>query len=464
MIVVLRSLIFVSILLLIPAIAEQELSFESMEVEYAPTLDNEVCHLPQKWNIDCHTIKRHQEGFVEREPISYDIFDTEPSDEDTNSTNWFYYRDFLTGMDEFYDVGTEAVIIMASKIDHGLYHLFDEDDNTTVEEDNTIFLPIDANYTMTDVSFIDDEDNSSIGVYIRENEENASSYPSQIKTDEYEYAKQTYWMSRWFDMDSKNAEFLNLTDESYVRLRGGYAYDYRGEGKFIHSVTARLKIPRTRDKLDLIIGDETRRSRDLSFDGTENETDNGIAIGAENLTGLFDVVKSRVRVGFSGFTDPFAKWTLKYEKLVGPWFIEPSQNVRYSRDNELEEWTDLYFKRSTSSGKMFSLLMQRSTESAEPGMAYLIQPAHHHALPDKASLTAYIGLYGRTKAFDEEDDGYVAKRGIHTYSLGVSWRKQSSRKYLVYDLQPIITFEDRYGFRPNYILKATVEFYLGLRE
>lgn len=459
-----RSLILVLMIVSL-VVAQQKSSLAEVEMKYTPTLPEETCHLPQEWEIDCHTIRMRQQELLDMETASYDIFDMEPGSEDSNSTNWFYYRDFLTGMDDFYDVGTEAVIIMASKIDYGLYHFFDEDTNATLDEDdNTTYLPIDANYTMTDIRFTDDEENSSIGMYIQENEDNTSSYPSQIETDEYEYAKQTYWMSRWFDMDSKNAEFLNLTDESYVRLRGGYAYDFRGEGKFIHSITAKLKIPRTKDKLDLIIGDETRRSRDLNFDGTENETDTGIAIGAENLTGLFDVVKSRVRVGFSGFTDPFAKWTLKYEKLVGPWFIEPSQNVRYSRDNQLEEWTDLYFKRTTSSDKMFSLLMQRSTESAEPGMAYLIQPAHHHALPDKASLTVYLGLYGRTKAFDEEEDGYAPKRGIHTYSLGVSWRKQSSRKYLVYDLQPIITFEDRYGFEPNYILKATVEFYLGLRE
>lgn len=435
------------------------------ELAYTPPVEGEVCELPQEWELDCVAIRNAQKSYL-AEDISvekYDIFDTETVPEDTNSTNWFYYRDFLTGMDTFHEAGTQAVILMASGIDYGLYSYFKDDENTTKEDANATALTLKSEPKSDGLLPVVEDDGTRLNVYVKSKEGNTY-HPKQIKKREYERAKQTYWMSKWFNMDAKNAEFLNLTDDSYVRLRAGYAYDFRGQGEFIKSITARLKIPRTRDKLDLIVGDATRQSKDLNFDGTKNETDESVALGVQNIFGFFDFIDSRFRVGISSITNPYAKWILSKEMLYGPWYIEPTETVRYSVDGQLEEWTDFYFRRRTSSSALFSLFLQRSTKTGEPGMAYLIQPAHHHALGNKTTVAAYLGIYGRTQAFDKDENGYEPKKGIHTYSIGASWRRQTSRKYIVFDLQPIISFEHRYGFEPNYIFKASVEFYLGLTD
>jgi len=446
---------------------DAEIILSNAEMEYThPQADGQVCALPQEWDLDCAAIQNAQKSYLDDVLAleDYDIFDTESTPEDTNDTNWFYYRDFLTGMDTFHEAGTQAVILMASGIDYGLATYFNEDENATQTDSNVTAGRLESGPGNQGVVIPTlEDDGTRINVYVKSKEGNTY-HPKQIKKREYERAKQTYWMSQWFNMDAKNSEFLNLTDDSYVRIRAGYAYDYRGNGEFIKSITARLKIPRTRDKLDLIVGDVTKRSKDLNFDGTEDETDNSIALGVENLFGVFDVVKSRFRVGISSITDPYAKWILSHEMLYGPWFVEPTETVRYSVDGQLEEWTDLYMRRQTSSTALFSLFLQRSTKTGEPGMAYLVQPAHHHALGNKTTVTAYLGIYGRTEEFSEDESGYVPKKGIHTYSVGASWRRQSSRKYIVFDLQPIISFEHRYHFEPNYIFKASVEFYLGLTE
>lgn len=433
-----------------------------------PLQPAQVCYLPQEWDINCTVLgqsyqadsRAHLLTPEDLNTTTLDFFDPDQVSNDDNGTNWFYYRDFLTGMDDVYNIGTEAVILLASGIDYGLYNMVGGDDeNESLQSMETVG----TNKTVENVAIAEQRSNEPIREYVKSNENNTS-LPKQLKKRYNEKGATTYWMSRWFDIDAKNSQFLNLSDNSYVRLRGGYIYNYRGTSEFTHSISARLKIPRTKDKLNLIIGDETRQSEDLNFKGTDRETDNNsVALGFNNIFGLFKTVKSSFRAGFSGVTNPYAKWRLQYGVLAGSWFINAEQILRYSRKSKFEEWTNLTFMRRTSSTNLFSLLFQRSTQDDLPGMQYLIQPAHMHAL-ENGSLTVFAGMYGRTKTLGNGDLGYEAKRGIYAYSIGVGLRKQTSKKYIVYNLQPAISFQDVYNYKPNYIFTASLEFYFGLRD
>ena len=73
-------------------------------------------------------------------------------------------------------------------------------------------------------------------------------------------------------------------------------------------------------------------------------------------------------------------------------------------------------------------------------------------------------MYGRTKEQPLEADGYTPKRGVYRYAVGLNWSRQTSRKYIVYRLQPILSYDDPNDFRPNYFIKALLEFYFGLRD
>ncbi len=387
---------------------------------------------------------------------AYDLNGTRPSDYPIVN-NWFYYRDFLAGMDTVYHYGTDAVIVVGSGIDYYLYQLLSGDTNSTATAGK------DQNTSALSQKIQSDKSNKSVKPAIPSQNEKAA-LPLQLVSQDKHKGEQTYLLSEAFAEKTVNTDFLDRTNNSYIRLRGGYAYDYRGEGNYIYSIDARVMIPRTQRKYHLIIGDDTKNSSDLSVKGTNTELDNSIALGINNLFGLFDPIESKIRFGFSGATNPYGKVALRYEALLGTWLMVPSQTFRYSRNDAFDEWTNLDFRRRIAEQTMFSLLFQRSTITQTEGMNYFIQPSVSFELGKYGNLATYFGIYGRTKDQPEDQDGYKPKRGIYRYAFGINWSKQASRKYIVYRIQPILSYDDKYAFKQNYTLQALLEFYFGLRD
>ncbi len=390
---------------------------------------------------------------------SYDLNGTRRSEYSKypNANNWFYYRDFLAGMDSLYRHGTDAVIVVGSGIDYYLYQLLSSDSNSTAtagKDENASALPEKVQ---------SDESNKSVKPTILSQKEKAV-LPPQLVSQDKRKGEQTFLLSEAFAEKTVNISFLDRTNNSYIRLRGGYAYDYRGEDNYIYSIDARVMIPRTQRKYHLIIGDDTKSSSDLSVKGTNAELDNSVALGINNLFGLFYPIESKIRFGFSGATNPYGKVAFSYEALLGTWLMVPLQTFRYSRKDEFNEWTNLDFRRRITEQSMFSLLFQRSTITSTKGMDYFIQPSVSFELGKYGNLATYLGVYGRTKDQPEDQDGYKPKRGIYRYAFGINWSKQASRKYIVYRLQPILSYDDKYAFKQNYSVQALLEFYFGLRK
>ena len=365
-------------------------------------------------------------------------------------------------MDSVQLQGTDAVITVGSGVDYYLYNLLSHDNNTTKQSEpvKKVTEKEEQNFLLAGIS---SDINESVEQYIA-SQKGETDLPQQIASRDERTGERTFLLSKWFDDKNINDEFLDRNNRSYIRLRGGYAYNYRGEDEYIYSITARLKIPRTEDKFELIIGDETKNSSDLSLEGTKAERDSSVALGINNILGLFDSVDTKIRLGLSGVTNPYSKASVTYEALVGRWLIVPHQTFKYSVDDEFEEWTKLDFRRRVGSQSIFSLLLQRSTITNIEGMDYFAQPSLNFTLGAYGNFTPYLGIYGRTKEHPEDTDGYVPKQGVYRYAAGLNWSKQASRKYIVYRLQPILSYDDQYAFRPNYYIKALLEFYFGLRD
>jgi len=366
-------------------------------------------------------------------------------------------------MDLVYAYGTDVVIRVGSGVDYSLYRLVSRDEEMARSGDANQSIQQDSNRTAPPTETAVNGNGDEIGKYVA-SREGQSALPQQLASRNRRKGEGIYLISKWFDKKSFSDNFLDRSNRSYIRLRGGYAYDYREDDEYIYSITARLMIPRTRERLDLVFGDDTKNSSDLSLEGTKAERDNSIALGVNNLLGALDVIDSRLRVGFSGVTNPYAKASFNYEALLGKWFFLPSQTFRYSAKEEFEEWTNLVFRHKVYKETMFSLLMQRSTTNKAPGMDYFLQPSVNITLGKYGELTPYLGLYGRTKEQAPDEDGYRPPKGVYRYAAGLNWSKQASRKYIVYRIQPILSYDDRYDFRPNYYVKALLEFYFGIRD
>jgi hypothetical protein len=396
---------------------------------------------------------------------------------DHNVTELSGWADTALGaIDTVYDYGTAAVIVIGSAIDHAIYDMF-TDDNTTDHQSadgnasEIVILWDDENHDMTAeteekaelLADLKSED-SDIKAYVKQ-ERGKVALPKQLDDESrWREGERTYLMSKWFDKETMNDSFLDMGNNSYLRIRGGYAWDYRGENEWIHSVAARVKIPRSKDRFDLIVGDETKETSDLSKEGTQQERDNSIALGLNRNVGPSNLVKSKFRVGFSGVDNPYGKADFRYEALFEKWLIEPSQTFRYSIDSEFEEWTNLKFRRRISGTQVFEMLFQRSSISHVKGWDYLMQPSVSFATKAWGNWTPYIGAYGRTREQPENDEGYIPKRGVYQYAVGLNWTKQAERKYIVYRIQPIVSYHHQYEYRPNYFLKGLLEFYFGVRD
>jgi len=366
-------------------------------------------------------------------------------------------------MDLVYAYGTDVVIRVGSGVDYSLYRLVSRDEEMARSGDANQSIQQDGNRTAPPTETVVNGNGDDIAKYVA-SREGRTALPKQLASRNKRKGEGIYLISKWFDKKSFSDNFLDRSNRSYIRLRGGYAYDFRESDEYIYSITARLMIPRTREKLDLIIGDDTKNSSDLSLEGTEAERDNSIALGVNNVLSALEVINSRLRVGFSGVSNPYAKADFSYEALLGKWFFLPSQTFRYSAEEEFEEWTNLVFRHKVYKETMFSLLMQRSTTNKAPGMDYFLQPSINITLGKYGELTPYLGLYGRTKEQPPDDDGYRPPKGVYRYAAGLNWSKQASRKYIVYRIQPILSYDDRYDFRPNYYVKALLEFYFGIRD
>ena len=381
-----------------------------------------------------------------------------------SSRSWLYYHGFLSGMDTVYLYGTDVVIILGSGIDYSIYRLFSHEENVTMQADINVTAGEDDNMTAAlPDECADGEDNDSVEQYIS-SQEGKVALPQQLTSKNERKGEQTYLLSKWLDEINVNDDYLDRTNHSYIRLRGGYAYDYRGKNSYIYSIAARLMIPRTQKRFDLVIGDETKNSSDLSLEGTEAERNTSIALGVNNVFEILGPIENKILIGFSGITNPYAKIAFNYEALLGTWLVVPHQVFKYSVKSEFEEWTNLDFRHKLTENIMFSTLFQRSSESSSDGMEYFMQPSVSFAMGWYGNTTPYLGIYGRTKEQPEDAGGYSPKRGIYRYAAGINWSRPGPRKYIVYRLQPILYYDDKFEFQPNYYVKALLEFYFGLRD
>lgn len=253
--------------------------------------------------------------------------------------------------------------------------------------------------------------------------------------------------------------YIDRENRSYVRMRVGYGYDWRGEKEEFYKITARLKLPKTQDKLQLFIGDDTPENTNLS-NSTYGAENHGIGL-KYFIPPFFDRFNTTASVGITSIDNPYAKARIEYPAALENWLFNGSQNFKLSVDNEFEEWTSLFFDRKLSDQEMLRLLLQRSTKSGEKGMHYLSQFSYISTLK-QGELNTYTSFSGRTHDLDTlYINGTSPQEGVYEYNAGVIWRQKLIGNYLFYQLQPIVSFHEQYDYKVNYIFRISLDFYFG---
>lgn len=330
-------------------------------------------------------------------------------------------------IDSFQDYWSRKLVLFSSNLDHKLFSYYDD------EEENLSI--VDTNVTKQQI-------------IVR----------ARIKKEQ---DKETYQTSIWLDEFFKDETYLDATNKSYVRVRGGYEYDKRGDPSPFYNITARIRLPKTQKRLQLYIGDDTKERANLSK--AQNATNNeGIGL-KYYIPSFFERFNTSASIGVSGIDIPYAKARIEAPLFLGSWLVKPAQYFKLSRKNEFEEWTDLSFDQKLADNEMVRFLLQRSTHSTEPGMSYLSQFSYMNTLKDEIGFNHYIGISGRTQDLigTVYDSGTTPQEGIYEYSIGTIWRQKLLRNYLFYQMQPILSFHEQYNYKPNYIFRVSLDFYFG---
>lgn len=344
---------------------------------------------------------------VESEPI-------EPQaalSDDNRSDEW--------NIDRFQNYWSRKLILFASTLDQKLSDNFSSDDNVSVP------LP----------------------------------YPNTIINKER--AQETYRTSIGLDEFFKDGTYLDTTNRSYIKLSGGYLYDKLGDSSPFYKITARIKLPKTQEKLQLFIGDDTQEITKLP-NGQYGSTNKGVGV-KYFIPSIFDRLYSSAAIGITSIDKPYASTRIEYPFFAGDWLVKPMQNFKLSRENKFEEWTTLYFDRRVDEDELFRVLFERSTKSDIEGMNYVSQLSYMNTHKNGSGFNHYIAMNGRTKDLTGTvyENGSIPQKGIFEYSIGTVWRQQIFRNYMFYQLQPIVSFHEQYGYKTNYIFRMSLDFYFG---
>lgn len=353
--------------------------------------------------------------------------------EDENTTRTSGQERWLAPtIDSFQEYWSRKVLIFSSNLDHMFSDGFEDNEKTLLEDTNLSTCPL----TSSD-----------------------SCFPKPKITSEYN--RKTYETSSWFDDFFKDETYLDTTNKSYVKVRGGYEYDKRGDSGLFHRITARIKLPKTQDKLQLFIGDETEEKIDPS---KVRDTGRNEGVGIKYfLPSIKNRLYTNASVGFSGIDNPYVKAHIEYPVFLGTWLFKATQNFKYSAENKFDEWTSLYFDRRLSSKEIIRLLLQRSTNSEIRGMEYLAQLSYMNTLTYGTGFNYYLAVNGRTKDLTGTTyhDGSMPQEGVYNYSAGVIWRQQLFKDYLFYQIEPILSYHEQYDYKPNYLLRLSFDLYFG---
>ncbi|MBN2870450.1 MAG: hypothetical protein JXK04_05790 [Campylobacterales bacterium] len=362
--------------------------------------------------------------------------DLSAAESDANATATVQEEHWLaTKMDAFHHYWSHKVLLFSSGLDSFFLDGFDSNETPLDEENNESLRPFDSE---------------------------APLFPKP--TFKKEENKATYQTSAEFDEFFKDQIYLDATNKSYVRIRAGYEYDKRGDSSFVHNVSARLRLPRTKDKLQLFIGDD--EPQDQSDPTKIQQTDKTEGVGIRYFfPALYGRLYSNASIGFSGIDNPYVKTHLEYPIFLDEWLFKASQNFKYSLENKFDEWTTLYLDRKVLNNKIIRISTQRSTNSEIRGMEYTAQISYRNTLKHDIGYNYYIAANGRTKDLPEAlyDNGLIPQEGVYNYSTGVVWRQAIRNNYLFYQVEPIVSFHEQYDYKPNYLMRLSLELYFGNR-
>lgn len=269
----------------------------------------------------------------------------------------------------------------------------------------------------------------------------------------------SFFLTRWFNSYFVDDTFFDPANKSYIRLLGTYGIGSKSDNVAFTDIRAKVMLPRSKNRLQLFIGDETKTGDELTSVAASEEHS---GIGVRYLRDYFsDRVRASASVGISGLDDPYVRLRVGIPWIEGRWLVQPMQTFRYSADNDFEEWTSLVIANKLPDHGVVQWLLQRSTRSGVKGMTYLSELSYQEINRHGIGIKPYVALFGRSKQASDYANGVHADAGIYNYAVGLIWKRPILREYIFYEIHPGVEFPEQFGYEADYRLRLSLEFFIG---
>jgi hypothetical protein len=269
-----------------------------------------------------------------------------------------------------------------------------------------------------------------------------------------------FFASRWFHRYFVDETWFDPSNRSYIRLEGSYTVGSKSANRSYTDIQAKVMLPRTKRRWQIIIGDESAYADNLSAVAPANEH---TGIGLRYLDDmLFNKVQFSASVGISGIDDPYTRLRIGTTWQWDRWMVQPMQTFRYASENGFEEWSTLVVAYRLEGGKgMLQWLSQRFRRPEQVGFEYLSELSYQQINRHRIGIKPYVALFGRTRPHGDYANGVRADAGVYSYAAGVVWKRPVLRDYIFVTLHPGVEFHERFGYASDYRLRAGLEFFIG---
>ena len=288
---------------------------------------------------------------------------------------------------------------------------------------------------------------------------NSSSKSVLQSIEEEKEAYSFYSIVNLYNDFFKDDTYLSTTNRSYIRIRWGAESNAEEDFSYFNNFRVSIKLPQTEESLYLFIGDD---EDDATKTIQETTTSFGIKYFLKNM----EIFNTSISAGFRGIDNPFIKLRMEYPIIFKYVLFRPVQYIEYSLEDRFKEETQFYFDyRLENENDLIRLSMNRYTQTNLNGMNYYAQLSYLSTTKYNIGFQLYTNLNGRTKLNGTETINakynITPTTGVYNYSSGIIWKQQFFKKYLFYELQPLVQFAGEYDYNPNYIFRANIELYFG---
>jgi hypothetical protein len=249
---------------------------------------------------------------------------------------------------------------------------------------------------------------------------------------------------------------------SYVQLGGAMTFvrPKDGDHDFRALIRAKIRLPRTNDKLQLIVD---RGLDTLTRSQSETEADRALRrreVDEDLFVGLRAVISETLKVSLTADTglrlkgtslDPYVRGRAQRIFEAGQWRIPLSETLLWRRVDGASAATDLAFAREVSASTILILASNATFRDSSDYFDLSEVFTLSRRLNDRSLVALEAGAFARTKPSVEAT----------TYTLALRYRRRVHRDWVVMEIRPQISYPREQHYDPVPSLTVQMEAYFG---